>query len=547
MNFLRRLFGMDSPAVMRVDERAAPGPLSMKVDPGLLSMLDQKADKLANYGDLPVISRRLERYTPPPGVAPQGYAPQLAMDDATNAALWEYANQTYCGVGFPGYAYLSQLTTVSEYRAPSETIASEMTRKFIELKVAGKAKKDAKDSEDKIQKLNEAMELFGVQESFYRIAEQDGFFGRSQLFIDIDHDGRDENDARKLPLVISRETIKKGSLQKLKVIEPIWTTPASYDASDPTSTHFFRPKAWYVQGREIHHSRLLTFVSREVPDLLKPAFNFGGMSMSQLMEPYIRQWLRTRNSVSDLIHNFSIILLKTNMSAALGYGGGSPTGPQGVFDRIRLFLKTRDNQGIMTLDKDTEEMDQIAVPLSGLDALQAQAQEHMASPSHIPLVKLLGITPTGLNASSEGEIRVFYDFVHAMQSHLFRKHLRTVLQVLQLHLFGEIDDAITFEFVPLMELDGEALARNRKSDAEAGATYIASGVIDAAEERERLRADPNSGYNNLDGPPPELSPDEAAAEADRMHQSSEADKAREHTSQEAAKNREVPSGTKKPS
>ncbi|WP_241502645.1 anti-CBASS protein Acb1 family protein [Bombella intestini] len=31
------------------------------------------------------------------------------------------------------------------------------------------------------------------------------------------------------------------------------------------------------------------------------------------------------------------------------------------------------------------------------------------------LVKLFGITPNGLNASSEGEIRVFYDEIAAFQ------------------------------------------------------------------------------------------------------------------------------------
>lgn len=72
--------------------------------------------------------------------------------------------------------------------------------------------------------------------------------------------------------------------------------------------------------------------------------------------------------------------------------------------------------------------------------------------SSIPLVKLLGITPNGLNASSDGEIRVFYDSIHAMQENLFRVPLKTVLDVIQLNEFGEIDPDIDFEFLPLYEL-----------------------------------------------------------------------------------------------
>jgi hypothetical protein len=130
----------------------------------------------------------------------------------------------------------------------------------------------------------------------------------------------------------------------------------------------------------------------------------------------------------------------------------------------------------------------------------------MAAPSHIPLVKLLGVTPTGLNASSEGEIKVFYDYVRALQQSVFAEHLKTVIEVIQLHLFGAIDDAITFEFVPLTSPSVKELSEIRKSDADAGVAYIQAGVVSPEEERERLMADPSSGYTNLAGPAPEPPP-----------------------------------------
>jgi len=123
----------------------------------------------------------------------------------------------------------------------------------------------------------------------------------------------------------------------------------------------------------------------------------------------------------------------------------------------------------------------------------------MAAPCHIPLIKLLGITPSGLNSSSDSEIRVFYDYVHAMQEALFTDPLEIILKVIQLDLFGEIDSNITFDYEPLYALDGEALARVRKSDADTAQVLIHGGVISAGEERLRLVGDPNSGYQGLDG------------------------------------------------
>lgn len=431
----------------------------------------------------------------------------VALDSEFVAPTYAYANQFHCGLGFPGYAYLAELSQRSEYRAPSETIASEMTREFCKLVAKGKGTKGTKDMDgdgdkdknDKIEQLIEAMEEFKVREMFGKVAELDGQFGRGQIYIDIDYGSRNQDETDQLPLVVDAATIKKGSLKGFKVIEPIWTTPFTYNATDPRQQDFYKPKAWFVLGKRVHASRLLTFIMREVPDILKPAYNFGGLSMTQLMESSVFRWLRTSNSVSDLIHNFSVMVLKTDMTDILS---GKPDKPGGLLDRAALFIQNRDNQGLTILDKDKEDLGAVNVPLASLDKLQAQSQEHQAAPCHIPLVKLLGVTPTGLNASSEGEIKVFYDFVRACQQKFFNENLNIVLQILQLHLFGEIDDAISFEWVSLTAPTVKELSEIRKANADTDAVYITNGVISPDEVRAKVNADPDSGYSNLSGDAP---------------------------------------------
>jgi len=443
--------------------------------------------------------------------------PVLAMDDAQTAPAWAYLNQANCGMGFPGYGYLSELSQRSEYRAPVETIASEMTREFIDVTVKGKASKKKREKrgeqvaedealdeglEDKLEQMETAIDEFKIRDHFRQIAEHDGFFGRGQLFIDVDTGSANPDDIRQLPLIVSPETIKRGSLKGFKVVEPIWTTPYAYNSTDPTRGDFYKPSAWFMIGKRVHASRLLTFVSREVPDILKPAYNFSGLSMSQLMEPYVFQWLRTRNSVSDLVHNFSVMVLKTDMNAVLQGGAGGAEAGTGLLDRGKLFVNTRDNQGLTMIDKNREELVEVHASLAGLDKLQAQSQEHMAAPSHMPLVKLTGITPAGLNADSEGEIQVWYDWIRADQIFFYGPHLKHVLDILQLHLFGEIEPAISFTFVPLKTPTVKELAEIRKSNAETDGIYIDKGVVSPDEVRERVAADPDSGYNNLSGDAP---------------------------------------------
>lgn len=415
----------------------------------------------------------------PDGVKPNG----IAMD---GSPLGNFGADCFFGTGFIGYPRLAELAQISEYRSVSETTANEMTRQWIEIKSAGE-----EDNSETIRQIEECCERLNVRDVFRKAVETDGLFGRGQILVQIKgHDGKLAN-----PLLLTEKTIAKGSLKALVNIEPMWTTPAPYNAVDPTLPDFYKPKAWYVMAQEIHASRLFTLISRPVPDMLKPAYNFGGVSMTQLMMPYVERWLRTVDSVSDLLHSFSLSGIKTDMSAILG---GSDDGDTNIMLRAELYNRLRDNRGLMLLSKDEEEFFQFNTPLSGLDALLAQSQEQMAAPSHTPLVKLLGITPSGLNASTEGEIAVYYDHIRAMQENLLRDPLDKLLKLVQLHLFGKVNDNITFDFVPLRQMSETELSTIRKSDTDRDVAYIQAGVVSAEEVRGRLAGEPGSGYNGID-------------------------------------------------
>jgi phage-related protein (TIGR01555 family) len=452
-----------------------------------LIALNQALELMQDTGMVP--RRPFQAPALPPGVLPRGAHNALAQDNAmVNYGYLNAPGTGMCGLGFPGYTYLAELSQKSEYRAPCEVLAKEMTRKWVKFNGA---------SEDKLKDLQTAFDDFGIREHFAMCALNDGLFGRSQLFIRIK--GQESDQRRKLPLIVDADgaTISKGALLGFKPIEPIWTTPYSYNSVDPTRDDFYRPDWWYVLGKQTHATRLLTFVSRPLPDILKPAYNFSGMSLSQLVEPYVIRWLKTVDSVNRLISNYSTSGVMTNMESTLEGGEGTD-----LFKRMALFNQLRDNRGLMLLDKDTEEFFQYNVPLSSLDKLQAQAQEHMAAPTHIPLVKLTGVTPSGLNASSEEDLKVFYDWVASDQIDTLDPHLRTVLKVVQLHLWGKVDPKITAEWVPLDSPTDEELSGMRKSDGDRDIGYVAGGIVSADEVRERLRNDPNSGYSFIKGDAP---------------------------------------------
>ncbi len=277
-------------------------------------------------------------------------------------------------------------------------------------------------------------------------------------------------------------------------------TPYSWNSTNPRAPDFYKPQSWFELGKKTHSSRYCTFIFREVPDLLKPAYDFAGISITQLMMPYVNRWLRTAKSVNDLINIFSIVNLATDLATMLQ---AAPQDPKSIFSRLKAFVHTRDNKGVMVTNKATEELSIQNASLSGLDKLQAQAQEHMATPGRMPLIKFFGITPSGLNSSSEGEFQNWYAYVKGMQELGFNDHVKRVLELVQMDLFGTVDDDIVHEWQPLFEPTGKELAEIRKSDADRDGVYVDKGVVDPDEVRDKLRKDPESGYNNLVGPAPE--------------------------------------------
>lgn len=423
-----------------------------------------------------------------PGVLPPDTVAPIAMDEAM--PVYQYANSYLRGEfsPFPGYPYLANLTTRAEYRQIAETLATEITREWISIKSKADDKvKEIADS-SRIAELENAIKDFGLQGLVKKAAADDAYFGRAQIAVKI----KGADDA--LPLVLSPKTVKQGSLEGFKTVEALWTTPLAYNAIDPTAPDFYKPTGWFMLGKPIHASRLLTIISRPVPDMLKPAYNFGGMSLSQLAEPTVENWLRTRQSVSDLINNFSITAIKTNMAQVLqGDCDGSD-----LFARIDLFTQTRSNRGVMALDMEAEELVQVNTPLSTLDALQAQALEHMCVVSRIPAMILTGISPSGLNASSDGEIRVFYDWIAACQMSTWHDPIDTMIKLIMLNLWGEIDDSIDFEFNPLWQLTAKEEAEIRRMDMETDRGYTDASVLSQEEVRERLSKNKDSGYSFID-------------------------------------------------
>jgi phage-related protein (TIGR01555 family) len=434
-------------------------------------------------------------YEPPKGVLPQGMTGRkLAMDAGFDPGVaaqgwgFDISDAFSQGYTWPGFTILSAWAQVPEFRRPAEVYAREMTRKWIKIKAKGDV-----DKTEKIKAIEAEFERLNVQAVFREAIQQDGLYGRSQIFLEMGLESSQiDVDELKTELIESPAKVGIGSLKRLSVIEPIWSYPNRYNANDPLDPTFYKPMSWFVMGKEVHSSRLLTIVTRKVPDIFKPAYAFAGLSLSQMVKPYVDNWLRTRQSVSDIIHAFTVWVLKTDLSQLLNAGGA-----ENFYNRLQIFNLGRDNHGVMGIDHANEDFSNVSAPIAGLDKLQAQSQEQMCAPTGLPLVYLTGITPAGLNASSQDEIEIFQDTASANQE-IYTPHVSKVLNLAQLSLFGEIDPDIGFEWNQLKVITDDQRATIRKTEAETDQMHITNGVLFPEEVRKRIAGEEDSPYHGID-------------------------------------------------
>lgn len=407
----------------------------------------------------------------------------------TFRTMFEYNQE---GSAFLGYPYLQMLSQNPLISAGIETIANEMVKKFAKVVYNGDSaeQKFSVDIEDKIKQLEVLTKKHKIASLFGKCSENIGYYGGCLVYIDT---GEHDPETLKSPLILDPATFRQGSLKHFTVIDPINVCPGDYNSMDPTLPDYFKPRTWFVLGKEIHASRLLYFAGKEAPLLYKPSYNFFGVPIAQLVFEFVENFQKNRDSASELLNKFSVSVFKTNM---LGFLSGE--GTSDIDKRIAFFVEKRQNDGVFAIDKDTEDFMKSDTSLAGVTDIVRQSLELIAAVLRIPVVKYLGISPSGFNATGESDIKIFNAMIESLQKKQFADNLETVLKVLQLNEYGEIDEHIGFEFLPLDEEDDQIKANTEKVQADTAAVFLDRNVISPEEVRKIIAKNKNGLFETID-------------------------------------------------
>lgn len=462
------------------------------------------------YPDAPLTGDEIRKYYGPAQTLGAGDEIRLAMDAQLETdgvyTLLQHTLQLGQGAApqFLGYGALQNIAQNGLVRACVETVADDMTRAWIELRED--AKNDCEEVFGKddgfLKRLDEAQKKLALQKAFHEASELVGYEGGAFIFIDTGASG----SALEYPLHLGRygSEIKPDTTLRFTVIDPVNVFPGDYNSLSPLRPDYFRPKWWWVLGEKVHASRLIRLVANEVPVLLRPAYNFLGIPQAQILWDYVLHFQECRAAEARLLTKFSMTVFKTNMADVLFSAGGT-----GELDaRIRFMVQSMSNDGVLAVDKESEDVVKLETPLSGVTDIVRQSLEFLAALNRTPAVKLLGVSPSGFNATGESDIRNYYDHIRSQQEKVLRDGILKALQCVQLHVEGNRDRRVDFDFAALGEEDRAAIATQQKTKADTVAVYLDRGVISAEEARKTLADDPDSGFSDID---PEELPEQAGA------------------------------------
>ena len=242
---------------------------------------------------------------------------------------------------------------------------------------------------------------------------------------------------------------------------------------------------------KVHMDRLLIFKGVPVPNSeTESNRDFWGMSVLQQMWDQLKDFGSAFNSVGIILQEFIVgKYTLTGLSELMANGK-----EQLIRDRINIIEQSKSVINSVLLDAD-EKYERDTASLGGIPELLYVYMSYLSGVSGIPVTRLFGRSAAGMNATGEGDMMNYYDFVKADQKNKLKKPIQKLVDYINVN--EKIIDP-TIEFNPLIQTSQKDEIDMKKTQADTDKLYIDLGVILPEEIRESRYANGYSFETNLE-------------------------------------------------
>lgn len=287
------------------------------------------------------------------------------------------------------------------------------------------------------------------------------------------------------------EAMGPGALSAVNVVPRRDVTTHGL-VDDLTSPRFCEPLYYEYYGlgagrrRIIHPSRVVRFDGPENPQ--RPSTgDYWGLSVVQLIDEAINDFMSASANMTALVHEAKIDVFGIpNLAEMLALDNGDAA-------LRRMQANNAAKSTVNAVFRDAEETyEQKQINFSGLPDVVRQLLSHVSAAADVPMTRLAGQSPGGLNATGDGDMNNYLDRLAGEQQNIIRPRLDD-FDVWLAASAGVPYSEASYTFAPLKQMSekeiSELTERNAKSLQTMAASMADTRAIDGIAEQ-MMRASP---------------------------------------------------------
>ncbi len=270
-------------------------------------------------------------------------------------------------------------------------------------------------------------------------------------------------DGQKMDQPLRLNAIGKNQFKGIMVLDRWMVDPGLNDLVTDMGPSLGLPKFYRITADApaipralIHHSRCIRFEGDRLPYWQRVMENLWGLSVfERLYDRLIAFDSATTGAAQSVYKSYLRTYKIMGMREMIAAGGEAEQILVRFVDMMRRFQGI---EGITLIDGNDDFTANTPSNMTGIAEALVQFGQQLAGALQIPLVRLFGQSPAGLNASGESDLRTYEDGIAHRQKRQLKRPLGIVLTVQAASAAIKLPDNFTWGFAPLRQMTDEQKA-----------------------------------------------------------------------------------------
>lgn len=290
-------------------------------------------------------------------------------------------------------------------------------------------------------------------------------------------------DGQDLRTPLRLDTVGPGQYKGMMCLDRWMLEPTLEDLVTDFGPHLGLPRYYRVssnapalRGQAIHHSRVLVrHIGIKLPYQQRLMENLWGISVIERLYDRMVAFDSASAGAAQLVFKSFLRTLSVEGLRDVVAAGGAPM--RGLLTYTDHMRRYQSIEGISLIDSKDKLEIQGTQAFSGLSDALMQFGQQLSGALQIPLVRLFGQSPAGLNSTGESDLRMFYDHIKQQQQKTLHTGVTLHYKLMARSESITLPPNFTLGFKSLWELTETDKANIAKTSADTVTAVHETGAI----------------------------------------------------------------------